>query len=127
MAIKDLLVHVDDTPASETRLQAALALAERCGAQVTALYLIAEPFLPGKGGGRHMPVDLLREHVAHAEAEAEVVLSAARKQADRHQVALAIVRASGSLDRLPHLLARHARHTDLTIVGQPDLAAHGVV
>ena len=35
-------------------------------------------------------------------------------------------RESGSLDRLPHLLARHARHTDLTIVGQPDLAAHGV-
>ena len=27
MAIKDLLVHLDETPASTTRLQAALALA----------------------------------------------------------------------------------------------------
>ena len=39
---------------------------------------------------------------------------------------LAVLRASGPLDRLPQLLARHARCTDLTIVGQADLAAHGV-
>ena len=37
-----------------------------------------------------------------------------------------MLRASGPLDRLPQLLARHARYTDLTIVGQADLAAHGV-
>ena len=73
MAIKDLLVHLDETPASTARLQAALALAAACGAQVTALYLIAEPFLPGMGG-RHLPAELLREHLAHAEAEAEAVL-----------------------------------------------------
>ena len=76
MAIKDLLVHLDETPASAARLQAALALAAACGAQVTALYLIAEPFLPGMGG-RHLPAELLREHLAHAEAEAEAVLAAA--------------------------------------------------
>ena len=74
MAIKDLLVHLDETPASAARLQAALALAAACGAQVTALYLIAEPFLPGMGG-RHLPAELLREHLAHAEAEAEAVLA----------------------------------------------------
>jgi nucleotide-binding universal stress UspA family protein len=125
MAIKDLLVHLDETPASTTRLQAALALAAACQAQVTALYLIAEPFLPG-AGGRHLPAQLLREHLAHAEAEAEDILAAARVAADQRGVALATIRESGTLDRLPHLLARHARHTDLTIVGQPDLAAHGV-
>lgn len=125
MPIKDLLVHLDDTPASTTRLQAALALAAACGAQVSALYLVAEPFLPGMGG-RHLPAELLREHLAHAKAEAETLLATARAEAERHGVTLDIVRESGSLDRLPHLLARHARHTDLTIVGQPDLAAHGV-
>ena len=46
---QDLLVHLDETPASEARLQAALALAAACEAQVTALYLIAEPFLRGHG------------------------------------------------------------------------------
>ena len=125
MPIKDLLVHLDETPASTTRLQATLTLAATCGAQVSALYLVAEPFLPGMGG-RHLPAELLREHLAHAEAEAETLLKAARTEADRHGVTLDIIRESGPLDRLPHLLARHARHTDLTIVGQPDLAAHGV-
>ena len=31
MAIKDLLVHLDETPASKARLQAALALAAPAG------------------------------------------------------------------------------------------------
>ena len=125
MAIKDLLVHLDETPASERRLQAALALAAACGAQLSALYLIAEPFLPGMGG-RHLPAELLREHLAHAEAEAEAVLAAATAAAERLGTTLAVLRASGPVDRLPQLLARHARCTDLTIVGQADLAAHGV-
>jgi nucleotide-binding universal stress UspA family protein len=125
MAIKDLLVHLDETPASATRLQATLTLATSCGAQVTALYLIAEPFLPGMGG-RHLPAELLREHLAHGEAEAEAVLASAQADAERHGTTLAAIRASGPLDRLPQLLARHARCTDLTIVGQADLAAHGV-
>ena len=85
MAIKDLLVHLDETPASERRLQAALALAAACDAQVTALYLIAEPFLPGMGG-RHLPAELLREHLAHGEAEAEAMLASARAEAERHGV-----------------------------------------
>ena len=60
MAIKDLLVRLDETPASMARLQAALTLAAACSAQLTALYLIAEPFLPGMGG-RHLPAELLRD------------------------------------------------------------------
>ena len=118
MAIKDLLVHLDETPASQARLQAALALAARCEAQVTALYLIAEPFLPGMGG-RHLPAELLREHLAHGEAEAEAILAAARAEADRHGVSLAVLRGSGPVDRLPQLLARHARHSDLTWWASP--------
>jgi nucleotide-binding universal stress UspA family protein len=90
MAIKDLLVHLDETPASGARLQAALALAAPCRAHVTALYLVAEPFLPGMGG-RHLPADLLREHMAHAEAEAEAVLAVARAEADRHGIAHALL------------------------------------
>ena len=92
---------------------------------MTALYLIAEPFLRGMGG-RHLPAELLREHLAHAEAEAEAVLAAARAAAERHGASSTLMRASGPLDRLPALLARHARHTDLTVVGQPDLDGGGV-
>ena len=123
MAIKDLLVYLDQSPATEHRLEAALALAKPFGAHVTALHLIAEPFLRG---GHHLPADIMREHVAHAEAEAEGIVSTARTAAERQGVALDVVRESGSLDRLPTLLAQHARHTDLTVIGQPDLAIGGV-
>jgi nucleotide-binding universal stress UspA family protein len=125
MAIKDLLVHLDQGPAAEGRLEAALLLAERFGAHVTGLYLVAEPFLR-EMAGRHMPADLLREHVAHAAAEAEAVLAAAQAEAGRRGVAWSAVRETGSLDRLPNLLARHARHADLAIVGQPDPQRGGV-
>jgi nucleotide-binding universal stress UspA family protein len=118
--IKDLLVHLDDTPASPARLEAALALATTCGARVTALYLIAEPFLRGVAG-QHAPAEVIREHLA----EAEKLLAAAQETAVRRQVRLRTQRATGSLDRLPGLLARDARNTDLVIVGQPDLETGG--
>ena len=64
--------------------------------------------------------------MSHAEAEATTLLEGARAAAGRRGVALEIVRESGSADRLPQLLARHARHTDLTVIGQPDLDTNGV-
>ena len=121
MGIKDLLVHLDQTPATHARLLAALAIADRFGAQVTALHLVAEPFMPGVVG-HHMPAEILREHLAHAEAEAEGAVAAARAEADRRGVALVVARETGPVDRLPHLLARHARHADLVIVSRPDPA-----
>jgi nucleotide-binding universal stress UspA family protein len=125
MTIKDLLVYLDQTPATEARLQAALTLAQRLGAHVTALHLIAEPFLRGMVG-HHLPAEVMREHLAHAEAEAETIVASARAAAQRHGVALDAVRESGPLDKLPTLLARHARHTDVTVIGQPDLETGGV-
>ena len=106
--IKHLLVHLDDTPASPGRLEAALALAAVSGAQVTALYLLAEPFLRNMAG-RHAPAEVIREHLAPAEAEA--VFAAARELAGRRQVSLATRRETGSLDRLPTLLGRDAPPT----------------
>lgn len=125
MAIRDLLIYLDQTPEAAARLDIELTLAKRLGAHVTALQLIAEPFLRG-AIGHHLPAELMREHLAHAEAEAEAVLSSLRTIADRHGVAYDVVRESGSLDKLPTLLARHARHTDLTVLGQPNLEAGGI-
>jgi hypothetical protein len=59
MSIKDLLVHVDQSPTTATRLDAALELGERFGAHVTALHLIAEPFMRNMAG-YHLPADILR-------------------------------------------------------------------
>ena len=101
--IKDLLVHLDHTPGSPARLEAALALAAACGAQVTALYLLAEPFLRGVAG-LHAPAEVIREHLAHAGAEAEAAFAAARELAARRDLTVVTRRETGSVDRLPTLV-----------------------
>ncbi len=122
--IKDLLVHLDLAPASQGRLEVALRLAETFGARVTALCLVVEPFLRAMMGA-HLPADLVRDHLAAAEREAERVLAAAREAATRRGVELGTRCETGSVDRLPSMLARDARHADLVVVGQPDPEAGG--
>jgi nucleotide-binding universal stress UspA family protein len=119
MTIKDILVHVDPAPATGARLEAALTLARQFEARLTALYLLAEPFLRA-GAGHHAPAEIVREHLAHAEAEAEAALAGMREAAAGQGVTLLVQRETGSLDRLPGLLARDARNTDLVVVGQPN-------
>jgi len=55
----------------------------------------------------------------HADAEAAKTLDALQAEATARGVELVTHRQAGSLDRLPSLLARDARNTDLAIVGQP--------
>ena len=124
MVIKDLLVHLDQTPVAQKRLDAALTLGQHFNAHVTALYLIAEPFVRG-AVGYHLPDEVAREHLRHAEAEAETVFAAAREAADSRGVVLETRLEAGGLDRLPIILARNARNADLVVVGEPDPANNG--
>jgi nucleotide-binding universal stress UspA family protein len=123
--MKDLLVYVDQSSATPIRLDVVFALAERFGAHVTALSLIAEPFVRSSIL-HHVPPEVIREHLAHAAAEAEVIVTTARETAARRGLSFEHRRDTGSLDRLPSLLAGHARHADLAIVGQPNLKEGGV-
>jgi nucleotide-binding universal stress UspA family protein len=116
MAFKQILVHADDTPGCEARLQAALALAAACGAQVAALYLVAEPFLRASVG-RHLPEGFVREHLAALEQAADARLAELAALAAAKGQTLETRRATGMLDRLPILLARQGRAADLTVVG----------
>ena len=118
MTIRDLLVHIDQTQAAQVRLEAGLKLAEHFGAHLTALYLVAEPFMRS-AAGFHLPADVVREHLHHAEAEAEPVFIAALQAAERRGVELETRLETGSLDRLPAILARIARNADLVVVGEP--------
>jgi nucleotide-binding universal stress UspA family protein len=124
MVIKDLLVHLDQTPAAQKRLDAALTLGQRFNAHVTALYLIAEPFVRG-AVGYHLPDEVAREHLRHAEAEADTVFAAAREAANSRGIVLETKLEAGGLDRLPVILARNARNADLVVVGEPDPANNG--
>lgn len=119
MAIKDLLVQVDGSPSSGPRLEWALTVAERSSAQVTALAMAPEPYLPALVGV-HIPVELLREQAAEAERAADAVLAHAGELARRHGRSIATARISAPVDRLPALFARAARRSDLCVLGQPN-------
>lgn len=118
MTIKDILVHVDGGSAGRVRFDLALDLAAPFGARVTALHLIAEPFMRGVSGQAR--AEVVHEHVALATGDADKALAALGAEAERRGVAFRALTESGSLDRLPLLLARDARNSDLVIVGQPD-------
>jgi nucleotide-binding universal stress UspA family protein len=46
MSFKDILVHVDSTAASRTRVQLALALARQFDARLSGLHVLPEPDVP---------------------------------------------------------------------------------
>ena len=119
MPIKDLLVVVDGSPAAQPRLEAAVAMARSFSAHLTALCLVAEPFLPALLGA-HIPADMLAAQLAQAEREADAHLANASAAAKRSEIRIETVRETAALDRLPTVLAQHARRADLTIIGQPD-------
>jgi nucleotide-binding universal stress UspA family protein len=118
MTISDLLVHIDQTQAAQARLEVGLKLAQHFGAHLTTLYLAAEPFMRS-AAGFHLPADVIREHLRHAEAGAEPVFAAARQAAEQRKVQLETRLETGSLDQLPAILARIARNADLVVVGEP--------
>lgn len=118
MALKDLLVVVDDSAASAARIAAAAQLAVRHDAHLTGLYVIAAAIMP-----------------SYIEAEIpEAVRTAQRRAAEeRAQEAAArfdaAMRRFGLTDRsewravrgVPtDVVAVHGRYADLVVVGQVD-------
>ncbi len=123
MTIKDMVVQVDQTAASERRLEAAVKLSRHLGAHLTAVYLAAEPFVR-RVSRLHLPDELVREYRRQAEAEADTVLSHVRRMVGA-EVSVDAVMEIGPLDRLPVLFAHLARTADLAIVGEPDRDSGG--
>lgn len=119
MSFRDLLVVLEDSPASQPRLEAAVKLAGAISAHLTALCPVPEPFLPVMLGA-HVPADLLAQQLGQSERAADARLAAAAAVAQQGGVQLTTVRETDTVDRLGALLARHARRADLCIVGQPD-------
>jgi nucleotide-binding universal stress UspA family protein len=100
------------------RLEWALGLAARFSARVTALGLVAEPYIPALVGV-HIPVELMQQQLAEAERELDGVLASVREAAQRHEVAIVMHQVTAPLERLPAALARAARCADLCVIGQP--------
>jgi nucleotide-binding universal stress UspA family protein len=122
MALKDILVHLDATPRSETRLAVAARLATRNGAHLVGLHVIdipsvsyfygaAMPFVPAN------PEDLVERMRAQATAAAAPVEASFQNCLRRNglQGEWRLVEGDPAAS-----VALHARYADLTVVGQPN-------
>ncbi len=124
MGYKDLLVHLDGTDAGKARSDAALALAAAWNAHLTGLCLMAEPVIPPMLGVA-IGADVLERQRAEATAEGEAILARFRAAADAAGISFESRFEMAPIDTLPRRFARHARHVDLSIVGQPP-ASNGI-
>jgi nucleotide-binding universal stress UspA family protein len=116
MPLRDIVVHLDQTPRTAARLETAVNLAAAHGAHLNGLYLVSYPEIPGYVRVQ-LSDDILRHQVAAVRDAATVTEALFREQvrhaglnAEWRQVEGTVVPA----------LARHARAADCAIVGQHD-------
>ena len=116
MAIKDILVHVDDDKGNAQRLQLAAQLAEKHSAHLTGVYIIPNLIVPMYAEVQ-IPADILEAQEAEAQKRAE------QAEAEFKSIANSVGCASewhcvrGYAERQ---LLMHARHTDLVMLGQAE-------
>lgn len=119
MAIKDILVHLDNSEAAGDRIEGAIALASREKAHVTGVALALEVNVAPYAG-----IDIPTGFV---EQQDELAIAAARKAVAtfEEKAKEAGVDFATRIERTPpeqaaNVLGYHARHADLTFMGQPN-------
>ncbi|TVO78720.1 universal stress protein [Sedimenticola selenatireducens] len=115
MALKDILVHIDDTPYCERRFKIALQIAKQNEAGITALFARADPSLKG------FEPNMKKRHEAH-EALSEKIHSRFAKLADKAGITLTWVTAKlpSSSDQVTNQVIQQTQQSDMIIVGQHD-------
>ena len=119
MSYKSILVQVDHAKACPARVDAAIDLALRHEAHLTALYLIAEPagasFVRG-----YLPPEILEAASAQAEQAAKDALARFSAAALRNQLSFDTRIDRGFDVELSEIFGLHARYADLAVIGQDD-------
>lgn len=120
MRFKDILVHLDFSAQSTSRLRLAADLARRHEAHLTGLLVIdvmTPMLMAGDGGGGAVLGDLLEEMRQDALAAAAKVEAGFRETLRREGLAGEWRLVEGFA---PSQVAMQARYADLLILGQPD-------
>lgn len=122
MPLKDIVVHVDDSDASRTRLQAAARLAARHGAHLTGLFVLVPPtpssdmpFFTLAGMRNGVCHEELQRTVANEERALVETKQAFEAELARTAIKRSFLVLSGAT---PALIDAQARCCDLIIVGQ---------
>jgi len=109
MALKDILLHVDNSPSCSRRLDLAISLAKRHGAHLKGLYVLSHSYYAPRHGmgateAARKAEELFSERTSQAGISAEWLF------ADWSVVGVTVT----------EILNLYAYYTDLVIVGQPD-------
>jgi nucleotide-binding universal stress UspA family protein len=119
LSYKSILVQVDHSKACAARVDAAISLALRHQAHLSALYLLAKPtgasFVRG-----YLPPEILEAATTQAEARAREKLVEVSAAAERNQISFDTRVDRGFDLELADIFAMHARYADLVVVGQDD-------
>ena len=119
MAFKDILVHLDDSAECENRVKAAVALAKRQESGVTGVALALESTI-STYIGIDIPSSLSDTQKELVQKAAENAVAKFEKAAADEGVSCNSRIVSCSATKAPAVLAFHARHADMTFLGQPN-------
>jgi len=112
MAIKDILIHVDNTKACARRMELATRLAVRHEAHLVALFARAFGNLPNLSSGHTREIDKQREE---SKARFEELARVNGLSAE-----FRVAECQSSVDLVTDNVLINARHVDLVILGQHD-------
>jgi len=116
MPIKTILLHLNNDPQLEQRIEAALGLAVEHGAVLKALYTIAEVTVPTSFMG-YVPPEFIEQSRREEEKQAAAAKAKLEGMAARIDQEIEIVIEEGYA---PDLLSDHAVACDLIVLGQGD-------
>ncbi len=119
MQYTDILVYLDESRACGARIGAALDMAAAHGAHVIGLALAVEPVIPAYIGAE-LPIEVRDIQRKAAEDSAEKVAGAFREAADKAGVSAETRIVNAYESTAGDVLAFHARHADIAILGQSD-------
>lgn len=108
MPLKNILVHLDNSPHSPARLKLAVDLAQKHQARLTALYIITHP--------HYEPLHVDAEaKLAQVQAEFDAITAGTSLKSELLAIDWKVTGVS-----VPEIINMHANCSDLVIVGQTD-------
>ena len=119
MAFKDILVHLDSGKAAQDKVEAAIALAKRQDARLVGVALALKSTISSYLGVE-IPASLNEQQQAIVQAAAQKAVASFEEAASKADVAHTSKIIECGASKAPALLAFHARHADLTFMGQPN-------
>lgn len=109
MALKNIMLHMDNSPGCATRLDLAIRIAARHGAHLQGLYVRSHSYYAPRHGSNE------ESETAMVQAAFETASAAAGISAEWLFVDWSVVGVS-----ITEIITIHAYYTDLLIIGQPD-------